>query len=186
MLTRTCCIAVFLLGSSVANAGESLRLINVTMEAAEEQQDAPDGWTSTYAQQHTWQNYTYRSASSAWQFWYEGTIRQELTGELPQGAKLRFGGYLFTPSKNALRHGKKCGKILIEFYNNKQEGKLLKTVTARPIIAEDSARNEWIRSSGIAVIPKGTERIEFVVSCDECETGQGAFYADDVFLEKID
>jgi hypothetical protein len=156
------------------------------MEADADQQDAPRGWQATFPNQHTLQRYTSRSEDAAWMFWYESTIFQPLTGDFEEGAKLKFGGYLYTPSDDALRRGTKNGQIRLVFYDDAEQGEEIGRSIARPIIAADSAQDTWIKSTGYALIPNGTERIEFTVACENGDSGDGAFFVDDVFLELVE
>ena len=178
-------LALGLMALSAMGEVSTLTLINPTMEAQLTEQDAPDGWTATYPEQHTFQSYTCRSPGAAWMLWYESTIRQSLPVDQLVGKTLRFGGYLYMPPENALRRGTKCGKIVLKFYDQEQKGKLLSTATARPIIAEDSQKEVWIRATGMTTVPEKAKRVEIIVECDEGQSGDGVFFVDDVFLEEI-
>lgn len=164
-----------------------LSLINPELNASEPQAPAPDGWMALYETQHTAQSFMCRSESTAWMFWYDSSIYQEFTEDLKAGTKIHFGGYLAMPCDNALRRGPKSGRIMIEFYDSDTAREPMTTTVARPVLTEDNTCGEWIRAEGFAEIPTGTKRIRFLIACvDAVRGGEGAFYADDVFLEEVE
>lgn len=177
---------VFLIALGLSGSVAALELFNPTMEAASDDQEAPNSWACTMPENHAVQRYTCRSPGAAWVFWRDGSIYQWSPVENLDGKNIRFGGYLRTPADDRLRRGKKNGRIVLNFYTSQKGTRPKETVVARPIIAQDSQIQEWIEVEGFATVPPKTRRIEFVVSSHEGASGEGVFFVDDVFLELLD
>ncbi|MBN1270476.1 MAG: beta-galactosidase [Kiritimatiellae bacterium] len=141
--------------------------------------NAPDNWSSWNSDQHDPDTNTCRSAGNAWTFWYDGGIYQGITSGFGEGDTITFGGYLLTPSSDALRNGAKYGIIQAEFYD--EDESLLSTASASPTITSNSAQDAWIYAEEEAAVPAGAVTLRVVVRCNDYSSGDGRFLADDVF-----
>jgi hypothetical protein len=139
---------------------------------------APEGWQAWNDSTHDPLTSLYRSASNSWVFWWDGGIYQDFTSGFKAGDTMEFGGYLYTPSSNPMRSGGKCGVIKLEFFNGDTS---VGYAFATPSVNSASARDVWIYASGQATVPSGTTRARIVVCCADYSTGDGIFYADDIF-----
>ncbi len=144
--------------------------------------DAPTGWSQWNSGNHDPDTGTYRSSPNSWNFWYEGGIYQDVAvgSGFIGGDTLTFGGYLYTPSGDALRNGTKYGIIQLECWNG---GSLLTTYSASPTISSNSAKDTWVYASASGSIPTNTTFVRLVVRCNDATSGDGTFRADDVTLK---
>jgi hypothetical protein len=142
---------------------------------------APNGWSSWNNDNHDTDSSTYRSAGNSWIFWWDGGIYQDATSVFGGDGPLAFGGYLYTPSTDALRNGTKYGVILLEFYNGDM---LISTHSALPTVSSKSQKDAWIFSQGTAAVPANATKARVVVKCNDWTSGDGVFRVDDVFLGK--
>jgi hypothetical protein len=140
---------------------------------------APDEWSSWNNENHDTDKSIYRSAGNSWIFWLGGGLYQDVSSAVSGGGPLAFGGYLYTPSTDALRDGTKHGVLLLEFYNGDQ---LISTRSASPTVSADSPKDTWIFSQGTADIPANATKARMVVRCNDATSGDGVFRADDIFL----
>jgi len=137
-----------------------------------------------HSDQHMPEPNIYRTASPSWRFWYKGGLYQEFKGEFKAKRKLNFGGHFYMTADDPLRKGSKRGQIALRFYNKEEGGMLISEALAVPGVTANSAVSTWIRASGHTEIPRRTRRIQFVVSCEGYQSGDGSFLADDFFLEE--
>jgi hypothetical protein len=140
---------------------------------------APTGWSCWFDGNHDPDNRICRSAENSWVFWWDGGIYQDATSGFSGGDTLVFGGYLHTPSTDALRNGTKHGVFQLEFYNG---GTLISIHSASPTVSADSPNDTWFFSQGTATVPADATKVRVVVRCNDWASGDGVFRADDVFL----
>ena len=140
---------------------------------------APDGWQNWNDGNHD-PDTTVRlgTAGNSWTFWYDGGIYQDITSGFSAGNKLKFGGWLYTPSPDRLRNGTKCGAIQLECYSN---GTLMTTFTTGTV-NQASAADWWHRIEGVATVPAGCDKVRLVVRSNDGASGDGTFRADDVWV----
>jgi hypothetical protein len=165
---------------------EELALVNPELNVSEEDQEVPDGWWCWAPEQMAIEHEIRRSADDACKIWYDCGLWQQFIGKMDAGTQLRFGGYLYTPSNDPLRNGMKNGMIRLEFYDAREKGNLIKKAIAMPTINADSTQDQWLKTQAVTLIPPRTRRIQFVVACEEGESGDGSFFVDDLFLEPLD
>jgi hypothetical protein len=142
---------------------------------------APDGWSSWNNETHDADKSTYRSAGNSWVFWLGGGIYQDVPSAISRDGPLTFGGYLYTPTADALRDGTKHGVLLLEFYNGDT---LISTHPASPTVSADSPKDTWVFTQGTATVPANATKARVVVRCNDATSGDGVFRVDDVFLSK--
>ena len=148
-------------------------LANGTMEGTASVPTSWSGWnTSNFASEPE----TYHAASPSRAFWWDSGIWQDVTSGFVSNDVLKFGGWLFQPTNDALRNGK-CGTIEMELYNR---GTRLATWTAQPPIQSTSPSGTWIYTEGTATVPASTTLARIVIRCNA--SGDGRFNVDDVFL----
>ncbi len=177
-------LIAFLGSTTPLCADPPIELINPGLTVRLDDQDAPDGWNARGPDQHSVEHHHFRESEPSWKFWYNSAIYQSLKGRFTPRRQLRFGGYFYMATDDPLRRGLKCGKITLQFYDAEEGGKLVGEKLARPTLTSDSNKSQWIKSWAFASVPKKTKRIEFVVSCDNGQSGDGSFYVDDLFLEE--
>ena len=110
-------------------------------------------------------------------FWWDSGIWQDVTSGFKSNDVLKFGGWLFQPTNDALQGGKR-GTIEMELYNG---GTRLSTWTAQPPIQSTSASGVWVYAEGTAAVPVNVTLARVVVRCNAA--GSGRFNADDLFLK---
>lgn len=159
--------------------GPTPLLVNGAVTGAGEK---PDSWTGSWGDANHAQDSQYCRSGNGWRFWYWGGIWQDITTGFAAGDTLRFGGWLHTPSGDALVDGTKYGKIDLEFYNG---GALLQTATAAPFIQAGSPRDYWARAYAYAQVPAGTTRVRLVIQCADADSGNGIFTLDDAFVDNL-
>jgi len=162
-----------------------LKLVNPMLDSDTDDQDAPNGWQCWSETQMAVERTYTLSESAAWKMWYDSGIWQAITTRVKPGSKLKFGGYFQTPSSDPLRNGAKHGRIALEFYDAREIGNMIGKVLASPTVNEASRRDNWLKSEAIAIVPEKTRRIQFVVTCENGDTGDGCFFVDDLFLKKL-
>ncbi|MFH0880185.1 MAG: cellulase family glycosylhydrolase [Lentisphaerota bacterium] len=139
----------------------------------------PNNWLNWNDGTHDPNTSTYRSSPNSWAFWLDGGIYQDITGNFEPGEFVTFGGYLLTPSSDALRSGSKYGVIRLEFYN----GTSLLSTFSTPTITRYSAKDAWIKVESSAVIPANATKLRLVIRCGNYSSGKGRFLADDVYVK---
>lgn len=145
--------------------------------------EAPTGWSYWSGSNHAADGQYYRSDGNAWRFWYEGGIFQDITSGFEIGSTIRFGGYLFTPSVDALRNGTKYGIIQLEC--RRADDSLIAAYSASPIINQSSTKDAWILSQGQTAVPSETAKLRLIARCNDYTSGDGIFSVDDAFLDKL-
>ncbi|NCC52939.1 MAG: hypothetical protein EOM20_17250 [Spartobacteria bacterium] len=159
-------------------------LENPTLEADSDEQHAPNGWRYWAEEQMELERDKTLSEGASWKFWYDSGIWQPISGLFRAGTKLKFGGYFMTPSDDRLRNGMKNGNIALEFYDAREQGNMIHKVSASPTVNETSSPDKWFVVEAIAIVPPKTRRIQFVVRCEDGDSGDGSFFVDDVFLKE--
>ncbi len=122
------------------------------------------------------------TSGNSWQFWYDGGLYQDLTTGFAAGDKLSFGGWLYTPSSDALRNGTKYGIVSVEFYNGTN---LLSTTQTVQRVQWGSLRDTWNPVSGIGTVPTGCNKVRVLVRCSDFANGDGRFFADDIYVRNV-
>lgn len=147
--------------------------------------ERPEGWLSWGDNDHTSDSSIYHSPGNSWKFCFNAGLYQDLKSGFEKGDKFRFGGYLRHNSDDPLREGSKSGQIAVEFRD--QSDKLIgAAISASPIINQHSKENEWIKAeSEFEVNYDNVFAIRLLVRLDDELDGDGSFYADDLFIEKI-
>ncbi|HPG00022.1 MAG TPA: beta-galactosidase [Kiritimatiellia bacterium] len=139
---------------------------------------APTGWSAWNTNNFDPDTGTYRTASPAWAFWWDSGIFQDATSGFAGGDRVKFGGYLYTPSWDKLRGGDKNGSIQLEIYSN---ATLMTTLSASPTITSNSPSDTWIYTEGTGAVPAGATALRVVVRSGGTG-GDGRFLVDDVFV----
>jgi hypothetical protein len=143
----------------------------------------PYTWMDYHLSEQAVENGHFRSGPNAWAFWYEGFLWQDISTGFEQGDQLTVGGWLYTPSSDPLRNGTKCGVIALEFRNSDGPSGVLATNYTTTISAS-SARDQWQNVEARVVVPAGTTFIRVLVRCRNPGSGDGRFYADDIYLRR--
>ncbi|HEY8240346.1 MAG TPA: hypothetical protein VIH35_02820, partial [Kiritimatiellia bacterium] len=143
---------------------------------------APTSWLAWNDTQHDPNSGSYLGTSgNSWMFWFDGGIYQEITTGFAAGDRLSYGAWLYTPSWDALSGGTKYGVVALEFYN----GTTLISTSNSPQINSSSPRDQWNASSATAVVPAGTTKVRVLVRCNDFNSGNGRFFADDAFVRNL-
>jgi hypothetical protein len=144
---------------------------------------APTGWQAWNDAQHDpFSGSFLGTAGNAWQFWYDGGVYQDVASGFAAGDKISFGGWLYTPSWDVLRNGTKYGVIELEFYNGTT---LISSTQAQQRIQAGSKIDVWNAASATAVVPAGANKLRVVVRCNDVASGDGRFFADDIFVRNM-
>ncbi|HEY8240738.1 MAG TPA: hypothetical protein VIH35_04790, partial [Kiritimatiellia bacterium] len=80
----------------------------------------------------------------------------------------------------ALRNGTKYGIIQLEFRNSSDQ--VISTASTAQINSS-SQKNSWLSRSATATVPSGTVKLRIVVRCNNWTSGDGRFFADDLFVQ---
>ncbi len=139
--------------------------------------EAPAGWTSSNNAAHGPDSTTTRSPGTAWAFWQDGSLGQDILVDVYPGERIRAGGYLLTPAGDRLRGGSKYGVIDLAFY---AAGTLVTNCPASPCIDSNSPPDTWIYSSVEATMPSNATTVRVTVRCGNGASGDGRFLADDL------
>lgn len=137
----------------------------------------PTGWSGWSTNNFTADYGIYHEASPSRAFWWDSGIWQDVSSGFRSNDVLKFGGWLFQPTNDALRNGK-CGTIEMELYNG---GTRVTSWTAQPPIQATSTSGTWIYAEGTATVPAGVTMARVLVRCNA--SGDGRFNVDDVFLK---
>jgi hypothetical protein len=141
---------------------------------------APTGWQNWNDANHDPETASYLGTNgNAWAFWYDGGIYQDVTNGFAVGNTIQYGGLLYQPSWNIFSNGTKKGRIDVEFYNG---AALISTNTAQPTIDWGDSSNVWLWTTGSATVPSGCNKIRVIVRCADFATGDGRFFADNIYL----
>ncbi len=155
----------------------SLQILNGALSGSGTQ---PTNWLYWSDSNHDPDTGTYRSSPNSWTFWYEGGLYQDITNGFAVGQTVTFGGYLRHPSWDALRNGTKYGIIQLEF---RTAADVLISTASTAQINTNSAKDVWINVQATNTVPSGTGRIRIVVRCNDYTSGDGRFYADDLYVQ---
>ncbi|HEY8241748.1 MAG TPA: hypothetical protein VIH35_09890, partial [Kiritimatiellia bacterium] len=141
---------------------------------------APTSWQNWNDGNHDPENASYLGSNgNSWAFWYDGGLYQDITTGFVPSNTVQFGGLLYQPSWDVLRNGTKKGRIDLEFYNG---AALLATNTAQPTIDWGDSSNVWLWTTGSTNVPASCNMIRIIVRCADVATGDGRFFADNIYL----
>jgi hypothetical protein len=141
---------------------------------------SPNGWQNWNDGSHDTLSSPARSTPNSWDFWWDGGIYQDVTTGFTNGQQVTFGGYLRHPNSDALRNGTKYGIIQLEFRNSSYQ--VISTASTAQINSS-SQKNSWLSRSATATVPSGTVKLRIVVRCNNWTSGDGRFFADDLFVQ---
>jgi hypothetical protein len=144
---------------------------------------APASWLAWNDTQHDPNTGSYLGTSgNSWMFWYDGGIYQDIAAGFTAGDRIAFGGWLYTPSWDALQGGSKYGIVSVEFYNG--TNRLATTQTVQQV-NQSSPRDTWNGVAGTALVPSGTTKIRVLVRLNNFTSGSGRFFADDIYVRNL-
>jgi len=164
----------------IIRAGQANLLVNPGLTGTGA---APTSWQNWNDTQHDPMADNYLGTSgNSWQFWYDGGIYQDITTGFSAGEKIRVGGWLHTPSQDAMRNGTKYGVIEAEFYNG---AALISSSQVLPKIDATSEKDRWNKSEATLTVPAGATSIRVIVRCNDYTSGDGKFFADDLYVRNL-
>ena len=141
---------------------------------------APTSWVSWNDTQHDPDTGTVRSAPNSWVFFGDGGIYQDITSGFSVGQVITFGGYMRHNSSDALRKGLKNGVIQLEF---RTAADVLISTASTAQINRNSAKDTWLSFQSTGTVPSGTGRVRLIIRCNNASSGDGRFFADDVYVQ---